>query len=75
MTKQDNTKLTGIRLYGIMLGMLLCGTLNTILMKLQDGTVALGKQYNHPFFQCAMMFVGELLCLGIYGLKLLYARH
>lgn len=31
-------KLTGIRLYMIMLGMLISGTANTILMKLQNQT-------------------------------------
>jgi hypothetical protein len=25
--------------------------------------------FNQPFWQCAVMFVGELLCLGVYGIK------
>jgi len=48
MGKDD--KLIGIRLYGIMLGMLLTGSCNTILMKVQDGTSSLGSDFLHPFF-------------------------
>lgn len=59
----------------IMLGMLLTGTANTILMKVQNVTSANGLPFNHPFVQCAVMFVGEFMCLGIYGIKLLYQRH
>jgi drug/metabolite transporter (DMT)-like permease len=53
-----------------MLGMLLTGTANTILMKTQNLTVTYGNKFNHPFVQCAVMFVGELMCLGMYGIKL-----
>ena len=63
-------KLVGISLYGVMLGMLVTGTANTILMKTQNLTVTYGNKFNHPFVQCAVMFVGELMCLGMYGLKL-----
>lgn len=31
--------------------------------------------FTHPYFQCAVMFIGELLCLGVYGMKLLYQRY
>jgi drug/metabolite transporter (DMT)-like permease len=56
----------------VMLGMLISGTANTILMKIQNETVVSEnprKTFNHPFVQCAIMFIGELLCLGVYGVK------
>jgi hypothetical protein len=57
-----------------MLGMLITGSANTILMKLQDDTSSNGNIFNHPFFQCAVMFLGESLCLVFYGIKLLYMK-
>jgi hypothetical protein len=57
-------------LYGLMLCMLLTGTANTILMKIQNQTVTYGANFNHPFVQCAIMFIGELLCLVFYGIKM-----
>jgi len=60
----------------VMLGMLLSGTANTILMKIQNQTpVGGGKTFNHPFVQCAIMFVGELMCFGVYGIKLLIQKR
>ncbi len=61
----------------VMLGMLISGTANTILMKVQNLSPAepidkKDKIFNHPFLQCAVMFIGELLCLGVYGAKLLW---
>jgi len=57
----------------IMLGMLMFGTANTILMKVQNKTPGKdGVKFNHPFVQCAIMFIGELFCLIAYGGKLLY---
>ena len=55
--------------------MLVFGTLNTVLMKMQDevvvGTDADGKprKFTHPYFQCAVMFVGELFCLLLFAFK------
>jgi drug/metabolite transporter (DMT)-like permease len=55
--------------------MLVFGTLNTVIMKMQDevvvGTNADGSvnKFTHPYFQCAVMFLGELFCLVLYGLK------
>jgi hypothetical protein len=73
MSKQQAAKLTGVPLYMVMLGMLISGTANTVLMKIQNETNGQnGKLFNHPFVQCAIMFIGELLCLGVYGAKLLY---
>ena len=66
-------KIAIVSLYLLMLGMLLTGTLNTIFLKLQNGQKYHNNekdeevQYNHPFFQTFCMFVGELLCMGVYG--------
>ena len=51
--------------------MLFFGTCNTVLMKMQDDTVvgSAGQKFNHPYFQCAVMFVGEFACLALYGAK------
>ncbi|CDW86516.1 nucleotide-sugar transporter [Stylonychia lemnae] len=69
-----------MKLYMIMLSMLLFGTFNTILMKIQNSTPInpddpKSPTFNHPFVQCAIMFVGECLCLILYGLKLLYQNR
>ena len=64
-------KLVGARLYLVMLGMLIAGTANTILGKIQNQTFGEnGALFNHPYVQCTIMFIGELLCLGAYGIKL-----
>jgi hypothetical protein len=68
----SRAKLTGFPLYMVMLGMLISGTANTILMKVQNQTVANGMKFSHPFVQCAVMFIGEFLCLFVYGGKLLW---
>lgn len=62
-------------LYGIMLGMLIFGTLNTLVMKYQDDTkapISSGLLFTHPYLQCAFMFFGEFTCMGLYGLKMAY---
>lgn len=64
----------------VMLGMLFFGTCNTILMKVQNSTPVnpddpKSETFNHPFVQCAIMFVGECLCLILYGLKLLRNKY
>jgi len=58
-------------LYSLMALMLFFGTCNTVLMKMQDDTVvgSAGQKFNHPYFQCAVMFVGEFACLVMYGAK------
>lgn len=59
--------------------MLVFGTLNTVIMKMQDevvvGTNADGtpNKFTHPYFQCAVMFIGEIFCLFLYGVKRLFA--
>lgn len=62
-------------LYLLMIGMLISGTANTVLMKFQViQTVPSGPghapvQFNHPFFQTILMMIGELLCLGVYFMQ------
>jgi len=52
-------------------GMLLTGSVNTLVTKLADITSAQGidgssNDFNHPFFQALGMFLGESLCLFTY---------
>ena len=63
-------------LYVVMIAMLIFGTCNTIVMKNQDETLVKNNdgvetKFNHPFFQCANMFVGEFMCLFVYFGKIL----
>lgn len=69
-------EISNAKLYLIMLFMLVTGTANTIVLKLQDKVVVgtdpeTGKDmhYHHPYFQCANMFVGEFCCIFIYLAK------
>ena len=63
-------KLTGVKLYLLMLIMLISGATNTIFLKTQDVVETNGQEFNHPFLQTSIIFVGELLCLGVYHAKL-----
>lgn len=49
--------------------MLVTGTCNTLVTKVQDETHALNQLYTHPYLQAAVMFLGELMCLPAYGVK------
>lgn len=73
----SDQKISPLQLYSIMGLMLIFGTCNTLVMKAQDNVVVgtitdpdTGKQtdklFTHPYFQCANMFVGELMCLFVY---------
>jgi hypothetical protein len=82
MAGGSQKKLEGLPLYLIMLGMLIAGTGNTILVKVQNYTRGeplpsppYPKYFKHPYVQCAVMFIGELLCLFVYGGKLLYLKY
>ena len=66
---QNQNEIPKWQLYLIMCFMLIFGTCNTVFMKAQDETKTNDKKFNHPFFQCANMFVGELMCLVVYFLK------
>jgi hypothetical protein len=69
--------LIGLSLYMVMLGMLLSGTGNTIILKIQN--LSYGETlptdpkkpmpFTHPFVQCLVMFLGELLCIFAYLTK------
>ena len=77
MTNQPEnreSKLVGLPLYMIMLGMLISGSANTILMKVQNNTDGLIGPFNHPYLQCAIMFVGEFLCMIVYLAKTFYLK-
>lgn len=61
-----------------MLSMLIFGTANTVVMKAQDDTCVNKDEdgnckdkvvFNHPYFQTANMFVGEMSCLLVYVIK------
>lgn len=68
-------KLAPILLYGLMLGMLVTGTINTVFLKLQNLSTYFNKEqdrdleFNHAFFQTFVMFIGEFLCLLVYGIQ------
>ena len=66
------SQISPVVLYSIMIGMLLTGTANTLVLKYMDETVSLGEKFTHPYLQCLIMFTGELSCLGLFGLKPLY---
>lgn len=79
----QSEKLVGFKLYMVMLGMLLAGSANTILTKWQNclpgvpGEDARGKPmvFTHPYVQSANMFLGEMLCLALYGVKVFMAKR
>lgn len=55
------------------LAMLCTGTINTIATAMQDKTQTKAfnidppQGFSHPFFQSACMFIGEMLCLLVFG--------
>jgi hypothetical protein len=70
---ENPNQISNSKLYMIMVFMLVTGTANTIVLKLQDKVVIgydpeTGEEleYQHPYFQCANMFVGEFCCIFIY---------
>ena len=85
----NTAKLVGGKLYAIMVAMLIAGTANTLLTKWQNNEVGLKTPpgcipgdkvipcdtFTHPYVQSANMFIGELLCLIIYGGKVFYQRR
>lgn len=64
-------KLNPIALYTLMVTMVLSGACLGIVLKLMDTTVSKGEMFEHPYFQCLIMFAGESLCMVIY----LYQRY
>ncbi|CAG9809961.1 unnamed protein product [Chironomus riparius] len=66
--------------YQVFLALLLvtCGSINTISTKWTDKIKSFGKddttprQFNHPFIQASIMFMGEFLCVVVF--KILFCR-
>ena len=58
-----------------MLGMLITGTCNSLFIKANDNVTAAGIPFTHPYIQTAIMFLGELCCFPMYGIKLLLERR
>eukprot|EP00656_Telonema_subtile_P039914 TRINITY_DN449_c0_g1_i5.p1 TRINITY_DN449_c0_g1~~TRINITY_DN449_c0_g1_i5.p1 ORF type:complete len:421 (-),score=87.63 TRINITY_DN449_c0_g1_i5:192-1454(-) len=60
------------------LGMLLTGSINTLSTAWADRTYADGRnghyQFDHPFFQAAGMFLGELSCLFVFYISVWQMR-
>ncbi|GAU97693.1 hypothetical protein RvY_08944 [Ramazzottius varieornatus] len=60
--------------------MLITGSLNTLIAKWTDMQVAKGRddvarEFNHPFVQSCAMFLGEFLCLLVFGAAWLIGRR
>ena len=60
-----------VALYILMASMVLSASTLGIVLKLMDTTESKGHPFEHPFFQCLIMFAGEALCILIY----LYQRY
>ena len=58
-----------------MIAMLVFGTSNTLIQKMHCETVSAGNFFPHPYFQCAIMFVGEFSALFVYLCKKGKMRH
>jgi hypothetical protein len=66
---EKEAQISKTQLYLIMTGMLITGTCNTLVTKVQDETYGLGWLYTHPYLQASIMFLGEFMCLPAYGIK------
>ena len=62
-------------LYSIMLGMLISGSANTLILKYQNDESSDGNLFTHPYFQTWIMFLGELTVFGAYGVKKQYIKR
>ena len=68
------------QLYSLMMGMLITGAIDTLVVKYQDQQVVRvtdGKEekFHHPYFQCFNMFCGEMICLIYYAIKVCYQNR
>ena len=72
--KSDKPQIPKWMLYTIFAGMLIFGTANTVVLKIQDDTTSPGPGYpfTHPYLQTAFMFVGESVCFLFLWIKLAY---
>ena len=55
-------------IYLFMLGTLMFGTVGFLVNKEMDQQKSKGKDFNHPYFQAATMFIGESFCFIVYHL-------
>lgn len=53
-------------LYILMAAMVLSGAGLGIVLKLMNNVNVEGQYFEHPFFQCLIMFIGESLCIFMY---------
>ena len=59
-------------IYLLILGMLMFGTVGSLVNKAMDKQSAKGHEFNHPYFQTATMFFGESFCLVAYRIYIYY---
>ena len=52
-----------MKLYALMFGLAISGTLSTLLLKGLDLHEVRGTNFDHPYIQSGLMFLGEVLCL------------
>lgn len=75
----DKPTISKPMLYGIMIGMLATGTLNTMIMKIQDSTQSppdSGCVFTHPYQQGMFMFFGEFACfLLLFAKRAIYGHE
>lgn len=64
-----------VLLYSLMVAMVLSGASLGIILKLQNSVTYKGEDFNHPFFQCLTMFVGESLCIWMYLIEKQYMKR
>lgn len=73
---EENVKpyISKCMLYAIFAGMLVCGTVNTLVLKIQDDTNSPGPGYpfTHPYLQTSFMFLGESFCFFFLWIKMVY---
>ena len=79
--REQHNQMNIYQLYLIMVLFAFIGAINLIMYKLLD-EIVVGKYddgklryFVHPYFQCAIMFFGEFLCLFIYAIKLAISRE
>ena len=63
----------------VTVGLLVCGTFNSLVAKIIYGLEAAGAdrpihRFTKPWFQCTNMFVGMMLCLPLYRMKMHFLR-
>ncbi|VDD95232.1 unnamed protein product [Enterobius vermicularis] len=72
----EDDSITKYKYFGPLLAvsLVITGSLNTIVAKWTDTIKIERKYFNHPFFQGAVMFLGEFMCFFVYLIVLLIQR-